>query len=60
MAASMFNILSYGNAQYQRPGDTWSTTRRTDALESYASMAELFARHDLDESTFRRFHELER
>jgi hypothetical protein len=60
MNASLFNILSYGNAQYMRPGDTWSTSRRTADLRSYASMAELFATTDVDEATFRRFHEVRR
>jgi MoaA/NifB/PqqE/SkfB family radical SAM enzyme len=60
MNASLFNILSYGNAQYMRPGDTWSTSRRTEDLRCYASMAELFARTDVDEMMFRRFHEVPR
>jgi hypothetical protein len=60
MNASLFNILSYGNAQYMRPGDTWSTSRRTEDLRSYASMDELFARTGIDEATFRRFHQVHR
>ena len=58
MNASLFNILSYGNAQYMRPGDSWSTTGRTRDLRTYGSMTELFAAHDIDEATFRRFHEI--
>lgn len=56
MNASLFNILSYGNAQYMRPQDTWSTTPRTDDLRSYQSMEELFLRHDLDKEIFCSFH----
>lgn len=58
MNASLFNILSYGNAQYMRKNDTWSTTQRTDDLRTYNSMAEMFVKHDIDEGLFRRFHEL--
>lgn len=60
MNASLFNILSYGNAQYMRPGDTWTTSQRTRDLRTYASMEELFAAHDIEEAMFRRFHELRR
>ncbi|HLM67214.1 MAG TPA: radical SAM protein [Longimicrobium sp.] len=60
MNASLFNILSYGNAQYMRPGDTWSTSRRTEDLRCYASMDELFARTGIDEAAFRRFHQVRR
>lgn len=58
MNGSLFNILPYGNAQYMRPGDTWSTTRRTRDLREYGSIRELFASHDIDEQTFRKYHEL--
>jgi molybdenum cofactor biosynthesis enzyme MoaA len=58
MNTSLFNILSYGNAQYMRASDTWSTSPRTADLRSYNSMPELFAKHDIDESLFRRFHEM--
>lgn len=60
MDASLFNILSYGNAQYMRTGDSWSTSRRTADLRSYPSMADLFSKHDIDESRFRCFHEIKR
>lgn len=60
MNASLFNILSYGNAQYMRPGDTWSTSQRTADLRSYPTMVDLFAKHDICESQFRRFHEIRR
>ena len=60
MNNSLFNILSYGNAQYMRANDTWSTTQRTDDLRTYNSMSELFARHDIDQALFRNFHELHR
>jgi len=60
MNVSLFNILSYGNAQYMRPGDTWSTSQRTADLRTYSSMADLFARHDIQENEFRRFHEIKR
>lgn len=59
MNESLFNILQYGNAQYMREGDSWSTSRRTGDLREYASMQELFARHDINERAFRRYHELE-
>lgn len=58
MNASLFNILSYGNAQYMRDGDTWSSSRRTEDLRSYPSMAELFAKNEINENRFRRFHEI--
>lgn len=60
MNASMFNILSYGNAQYLRGGDTWTSSRRTSDLRSYGSMGELFAANEIDEGLFRAFHELRR
>lgn len=58
MNASLFNILSYGNAQYMRDGDSWSTSQRTKDLRTYHSMSELFAAHDIDEKRFRQFHEI--
>jgi molybdenum cofactor biosynthesis enzyme MoaA len=58
MNASLFNILPYGNAQYARSGDTWSTTCRTRDLRSYPSLEALFAQHDIDSERFRRFHAL--
>jgi len=60
MNASLFNILSYGNAQYMREGDTWSTSPRTEDLRSYASMAELFSKHDINRNRFHSFHEIVR
>jgi molybdenum cofactor biosynthesis enzyme MoaA len=60
MNASLFNILSYGNAQYMRDGDSWSTSQRTQDLRSYGSMTELFEAHDIDEKRFRQFHEISR
>ena len=50
----------YGNAQYMREGDTWSTSQRTEDLRSYASMAELFSKHDINRSRFHCFHEITR
>lgn len=58
MNASLFNILSYGNAQYMRDNDSWSTSKRTGDLRSYASMAELFAKNDINQERFRKFHEI--
>lgn len=58
MNDSLFNILSYGNAQYMRAYDTWSTSQRTKDLRHYHSMSELFATHDINESLFRHFHEI--
>lgn len=60
MNASLFNILSYGNAQYMKAGDSWSTSRRTEDLRSYNTMAELFSRCEIDEARFRQFHEIKR
>lgn len=60
MHASLFNILSYGNAQYMQEGDTWTTSGRTKDLREYASMEELFSRHQIDENRFNRFHEITR
>lgn len=60
MDASLFNILPYGNAQYMRPGDTWSSTRRTRDLREYGSMQELLDQHDIPLDTFRSFHALQR
>lgn len=58
MNASLFNILSYGNAQYMRDNDTWSTSKRTEDLRSCDSMSELFDKHDINEERFRKFHEI--
>lgn len=58
MNDSLFNILSYGNAQYMRSGDTWTTSKRTKNLIEYRSMEDLFQQHDIDENRFRKFHEL--
>lgn len=60
MNASLFNILSYGNAQYMRPGDTWLTSQRTKDLRTYNSMPELFENNNIDEKLFRHFHEVYR
>lgn len=60
MNASLFNILSYGNAQYMRDGDTWSTTPRTEDLRSYPSMHDLFTKNQIDENRFHHFHEIKR
>lgn len=58
MNASLFNILSYGNAQYMLDGDTWTTSGRTEDLRNYQSMEELFERHNMDPDRFKSFHEL--
>ena len=60
MNESLFNILSYGNAQYMRKGDSWSTSQRTKDLRLYNSMSEVFAKHDVDEVLFKQFHEIRR
>ncbi|MDX8431000.1 MAG: radical SAM protein [Candidatus Algichlamydia australiensis] len=60
MNNSLFNILSYGNAQYMCEGDSWTTSRRTEDLRNYSSMQDLFAKHEIDESRFRAFHEIKR
>lgn len=58
MNASLFNILSYGNAQYMLDGDTWTTSGRTKDLRDYSSMEELFAEHQIDPKRFKQFHEI--
>lgn len=60
MNASLFNILPYGNAQYMRDHDSWSTSQRTNDLRTYDSMTALFQQHDIDERRYRSFHELRR
>lgn len=60
MHGSLFNILSYGNAQYMRENDTWLTSQRTRDLRTYNSMQELFSQHDINEKLFRKFHEIKR
>jgi sulfatase maturation enzyme AslB (radical SAM superfamily) len=60
MNDSLFNILSYGNAQYMRANDTWSTSQRTNDLRSYQTMEDLFAQHDINETLFRQFHAIQR
>lgn len=58
MNDSLFNILSYGNAQYMRDNDTWSTSKRTNDLRTYKSMSDLFEKHDINEKRFRKFHQI--
>lgn len=60
MRGSLFNILSYGNAQYLRANDTWSISQRTKDLRAYNSMEELFATYEIDESLFRQFNQIYR
>lgn len=60
MNHSLFNILSYGNAQYMREGDTWSTSQRTADLRTYTCMQNLFDQHDINQERFRYFHEIHR
>lgn len=58
MRDSIFNILSYGNAQYMRAEDSWSTSGRTADLRTYNSMADFFAKNNIDEPLFRKFNEI--
>ena len=58
MNASLFNILSYGNAQYMRDGDSWSTSQRTNDLRTYPTMEDLFQKHDINKHRFKKFHEI--
>jgi len=60
MRDSIFNILSYGNAQYMRAGDSWSTSQRTADLRTYNSMTDFFAKNNIDEQLFRKFNEISR
>lgn len=58
MNDSLFNILSYGNAQFMQSGDTWTTSKRTDDLRKYKNIEELFLKHDIDKNRFYKFHEI--
>lgn len=58
MNASLFNILSYGNAQYMVDGDSWSSSRRTKDLREYGSMQTLFDETEIDAERFCQFHEM--
>ena len=58
MRDSIFNILSYGNAQYMRNCDSWSTSQRTKDLRTYSSMDEFFAKNEINEPLFRKFNEI--
>lgn len=58
MKDSIFNILSYGNAQYMRDSDSWSTSQRTEDLRSYNSMDEFFTKNEINEPLFRKFNEI--
>lgn len=58
MNASLFNILSYGNAQYMQENDSWTTSGRTKDLREYGSMDELFNAHQIDVERFKKFHEI--
>jgi MoaA/NifB/PqqE/SkfB family radical SAM enzyme len=60
MNSSLFNILSYGNAQYMESGDTWSTSKRTEDLRLYDSMADLFAKNNINVELFKKFHGISR
>lgn len=60
MNASLFNILSYGNAQFMLDGDSWSTSGRTEDLRTYASMEELLKKHHIDPERFNKFHKIDR
>ena len=58
MQESIFNILSYGNAQYMKDSDTWSTSQRTEDLRTYNSMDEFFAKNEINKPLFRKFNEI--
>jgi MoaA/NifB/PqqE/SkfB family radical SAM enzyme len=58
MNGSLFNILPYGNAQFMHAGDSWTTSRRTRDLRSYATLAELFRETGIDPTKFNKFHGL--
>jgi hypothetical protein len=58
MNASLFNILSYGNAPSLKEGDTGSTSRRRHNVRTYQALSELFAKKDSDEACFLGFHEI--
>ena len=58
MRASLFNVLSYGNAQYMAPGDTWTSSKRTQHLLAYPDMPTLLDAHGIPVADFTRFHGL--
>ena len=60
MNASLFNILSYGNAQFMNKGDTWTTSGRTEDLRNYQSMDALLKKHGINPESFKYFHEITR
>ena len=60
MNDSLFNILSYGNAQFMYEGDTWTTSRRTRDLRTYQSVDQLLDEHNIPKDVFNRFHSFKR
>jgi len=58
MRESFFNILHDGRGQFMRPGDTFSTSRRTRDLRAYPSMARFFAESGVSEQLYRKYHEI--
>jgi MoaA/NifB/PqqE/SkfB family radical SAM enzyme len=58
MHESLFNILSYGNAQYMSDGDSWETSRRTQDLRSYPDMLTLLSQNGIRADLFAKYHTL--
>jgi MoaA/NifB/PqqE/SkfB family radical SAM enzyme len=58
MHESLFNILSYGNAQYMSDGDSWKTSRRTQDLRNYPDMPTLLSENGIRADLFAKYHTL--
>jgi sulfatase maturation enzyme AslB (radical SAM superfamily) len=57
MKESLFNILPYGNVQYNA-GGSWSTTKRSSNLMQYNSVEELFNQEACFLDAFKKYHKL--
>jgi MoaA/NifB/PqqE/SkfB family radical SAM enzyme len=60
MNDSLFNILSYGTAQFMHKGDTWSTSRRTRDLRTYSDIESLLSENNIEKTIFESFHSIKR
>lgn len=57
MQESLFNVLPYGNVQYNA-GGSWSTTKRSNNLTQYNSIEELFNHEVSFINAFKEYHKL--
>ena len=58
MNDSIFNILPYGNVQYNY-GGSWRSTKRSKNILSYNSVDEIFGNDMLAIHNFTKFHSLQ-